>query len=101
MELQQISLIHSFYSKFLLEIYAVSSERCFYDEAAMKSELKKWLSLHKKKKTFGESCRNEILAIEKEVDNCGFKELRLKIHNLENNCRIIKANAEAILMMTF
>ncbi|WBV20662.1 hypothetical protein [Pantoea piersonii] len=100
MELQQIALIHSFYSHFLLEIYAVSSREYLCDESEMKREIKKWLHLHKKRKTFGELCRNEILFIEKEVDNYGFKELRIKIHNLEKNCRIMKVNAEANLMAT-
>lgn len=100
MELQQIVLIHSFYSHFLLEIYAVSSREYPCDESDMKRELKKWLNLHKKRKTFGESCRNEILSIEKELDNFRFKELRIKIHTIEKNCRIMKVNAEANLMVT-
>ncbi len=98
MDLHQLAIIHLFYSQFLMEIYTVSSKDPQRDETDMKNEIKKWLSTHKKNKTFGDKCRHEILFIEKEIDKSSLKELRDKISNIEKNCRIIKADLESVTL---
>ncbi|MBV4367645.1 hypothetical protein ACMGGR_14515 [Erwinia sp. BNK-24-b] len=96
MDLQRLTAIHTFYSQFLMTIYNVSSQETERDEAAIKSDIKKWLVKHKRNKTFGVACRHEIIFFEKETDKNSISDLRFKISNLEKNCSLIRMELESL-----
>ncbi len=97
MDIQQLTDIQFFYHQFLMQIRYAQISRRFRNDNERKAELVEWLIDGRKRKTFPDGCRHEILYMREEIQRNSLVELEAKIATIEENCNRIRVNMETDL----
>lgn len=94
MNIPQLNNIHFFYDQFYLHIRAIEQENAGKSESEIKTVIKCWLLETKKRKTFSEDCRHEIMHMIDDLNHHPLQIFKSNIRNFSRNIQLIKLELE-------